>query len=189
MPFLTEELWHRLGAAEDASISLTAFPQFDPARYDSEAEREIGVLQGVVTAARGIRADLGIDPKLPLTGRISTPVDFRAVQRLSGVTLEVGDVPKTGVVRSSPDFDLWIDVPHGQLEAQRKRLEKERDQLTKNIANSRRQLSDEVFLGKAPAKVVESIRAKLLEYEAQLLKVEASLDGLTGGSKGEADAS
>ena len=177
MPFLTEELWHRLGADESASISLAAFPQFDPARYDSEAEREIGLLQEVITAARGIRADLGLDPKLPLEGRISRPVDFRAVQRLAGVTLVVGDVPKTGAVRSTPDFDLALDVPQGQLEAQRRRLEKERDQLIKNIANCRRQLSDEVFLSKAPAKVVDSIRAKLLEYEEQLRRTEASLNG------------
>jgi valyl-tRNA synthetase len=177
MPFLTEELWHRLGGEEGASISLAAFPQFDPARYDSEAEREIGLLQAVVTAARGIRADLSLDPKLPLEGRISRPVDFRAVQRLAGVSLMVGEVPKTGAVRSTPDFDLVLDVPHGQLEAQRRRLEKERDQLIKNIANSQRQLSDEIFLSKAPAKVVESIRAKLVEYETQLRKIEDSLNG------------
>ena len=36
-----------------------------------------------------------------------------------------------------------------------------------------RQLSDEVFLGKAPAKVVDSIRVKLAEYEAQLAKLTA----------------
>ena len=62
------------------------------------------------------------------------------------------------------------------MEAQRKRLEKERDQLIKNIANSDRQLSDEVFLGKAPAKVVDSIRAKRAEYAAQLQKVQDSLN-------------
>jgi valyl-tRNA synthetase len=177
MPFLTEELWHRMGAEEGTSISLAAFPRFDPARFDSEADREIGLLQGVVTAARGIRADLSLDPKLPLEGRISVPVDFRAVQRLAGVTLEVGEVPKTGAVRSTAEFDMVIDVPHGQLEAQRKRLEKERDQLVKNIGNSRRQLSDEVFLGKAPAHVVEMLRTKLAEYEAQLRKIEDSLHG------------
>ena len=99
------------------------------------------------------------------------------MQRLAGVALEVGEVPKTGAVRSTPDFDLSIDVPPGQLEAQRKRLEKERDQLMKNIANSQRQLSDEVFLSKAPAKVVDTIRAKLVEYEAQLGKIEDTLNG------------
>ena len=64
------------------------------------------------------------------------------------------------------------EVPKAQEEAQRKRLEKEREQLAKNIANSERQLSDETFLSKAPAKVVESIRQKLADYEAQLRKID-----------------
>ena len=72
-------------------------------------------------------------------------------------------------------FTVSIDVPAAQLEVQRKRLEKERDQLMKNIGNSDRQLNDEVFLGKAPQKVVDSIRAKKAEYEAQLTKVLQSL--------------
>ena len=46
-------------AHDGASISLAAFPRFDPARYDSEAEREIALLQGVVTAARGLLVGAG----------------------------------------------------------------------------------------------------------------------------------
>jgi valyl-tRNA synthetase len=182
MPFLTEELWHRLGAPEDRSISLAAFPPFDPARYDSEAEREMSLLQEIVVAARGLVHDLGLDPKQTYNGRISGAIEIAtehaaAVQKLGGVSLTSGETPKSGAVRSTAWFDLSIDVPHGQMEARRKRLEKERDQLEKNIANSRRQLSDDVFLSKAPAKVIDSIRAKLAEYETQLGKVAASLNG------------
>ncbi len=179
MPFLTEELWHRLGGKEGDSISLKGFPQFDRGRHDAGAETEIGLLQGVVTAARGIRTDLGIDPKLPLEGVVSRAVDYEAVRRLAGVTLTSGEVAKIGAVRSTPEFDLSLSVPHGQLEPLRKRLEKERDQLLKNIANSQRQLGDSVFLGKAPEKVVDSIRAKLQEYETQLAKVESQLKWMT----------
>ena len=59
------------------------------------------------------------------------------------------------------------------MDAQRKRLEKELEQLEKNIANSERQLADETFLSRAPAQVVESIRTKLAEYEAQLEKIRS----------------
>ena len=176
MPFLTEELWHRLGASGEESISLAAYPQYDEARYDAEAERKIEVLQDVVRAARNLRADLGLDPKQPLQGRISIAVEVETVRRLCGVTFETGIVPKTGAVRSTPRFDLSIDVPTGQIEAQRRRFEKEREQLVKNIANSGRQLADDVFMSKAPESVVETMRAKLLEYEAQLKKIEDVLN-------------
>jgi valyl-tRNA synthetase len=185
MPFLTEELWHRLGGAAGASISLTAYPQFSPARVNAEAERAIGTLQEIVTAARNLRADLGLDPKLQLGGLISgnagvlavAASQSTAIQKLAGLSLQAGATPTSGAVRSTAEFSLSIDVPAGQMEAHRKRLEKERDQLTKNIASSKRQLGDDVFLGKAPAPVVDSIRTKLADYEVQLAKVLQSLEG------------
>ncbi len=79
---------------------------------------------------------------------------------------------------SALEFDIKLQArcPQVALDpqaeaAQRKRLDKEREQLEKNIANSKRQLSDEVFLSKAPANVVDSIRTKLADYEAQLAKL------------------
>jgi valyl-tRNA synthetase len=185
MPFLTEELWHRLGAAEEASISLTAYPQFNPERADAAAEKEIGTLQEIVTAARNLRADLGLDPKLQLSGLISGNAGVLAVAanqtvaigKLAGLSLQAGVTPTAGAVRSTAEFSLSIDVPAGQMEAHRKRLEKERDQLTKNIASSKRQLGNDVFLGKAPVQVVDSIRTKLADYELQLAKILQSLEG------------
>jgi valyl-tRNA synthetase len=178
MPFLTEELWHRLGGAEGKSISLTAFPQYLKSRNDPDAEREIQQLQDVITALRNLRADFGLDPKMTIEGLISgvdVSAHTLAIQKLAGVTIRAGVTPKTGAVKSMSGFTVSLDVPQCQMEAQRKRLEKERDQLIKNIANSDRQLSDEVFLGKAPQKVVDSIRTKRAEYDSQLKKVQDNL--------------
>ena len=72
-----------------------------------------------------------------------------------------------------------LNVPRAHMADQRKRLEKEREQLEKNIANSNRQLGDEKFLSRAPAHVVESIRSKLVDYETQLQKVRTALNGLS----------
>ena len=58
------------------------------------------------------------------------------------------------------------------------RIEKEITNLEKVIESSNRQLSDDTFLGKAPAKVVETVRAKLSDYQAQLAKNKKLLEGL-----------
>ncbi|MEI9973129.1 MAG: hypothetical protein WDO73_14415 [Ignavibacteriota bacterium] len=58
-------------------------------------------------------------------------------------------------------------MPKSQEEAKAKRDAKELDQLKKNIASLERQLGDEAFLGKAPAHVVDGMRAKLATYQAQ----------------------
>jgi valyl-tRNA synthetase len=56
-------------------------------------------------------------------------------------------------------------------EDQKVRIAKEVEQLEKVIANSKRQLGDEKFMGRAPAHIVDGLRAKLAEYEGQLEKL------------------
>jgi valyl-tRNA synthetase len=193
MPFLTEELWQRLAKGapnRPASIALAGFPQFRPELADAEAEREIGVVQELVTMARTLRAESKLDPKQQLKGvAYSRGEALEAAQRRAEAIQKLGNVklefkaeaaPPMGgatAMRSTAQFDLALELPQAQREAQRKRLEKDRDQLSKNIANSRRQLGDETFLSKAPPQVVESIRKKLAEYEEQLRKIGEALGG------------
>jgi valyl-tRNA synthetase len=184
MPFLTEELWQRLkgDAPRPVSIALTEYPQYLRSNTDYAAEREIGLLQEIVTLARTLRIEMNLDPKLQLQGTLHARGDALeiaqrhadAIRRLSSVTLDfTADPPAADAVsRSTPQFDLVLHVPKTQLEAQRRRLEKEKEQLTKNIASAHRQLNDETFVSRAPAPVVESLRTKLAEYEAQLAKIQ-----------------
>jgi valyl-tRNA synthetase len=181
MPFLTEELWQRLGAHRNAgpkSIALAAYPQYQSRRTDFAAEREIGVVQEVVTLARTLRAESKLDPKQLLEGGLHSPnagleiarKHAGAIGKLANVRLEFtsAPAPNAAAKRSTAEFDLVLQLPRVQEEAQRKRLSKEREQLNRNIENLRRQLTDEVFLAKAPPHVVESLRKKLDDYEAQL---------------------
>jgi valyl-tRNA synthetase len=190
MPFITEELWQRFlpsraqrapREGELRSISLATYPQYRREATDFAAEREIGILQEVVTMARTLRTESKLDPKQQLTGTLycrtaALEVAQRhaeAIRKLANVKLEfkAEAAPKAPAIRSTAEFDLVLEVPKSQEEAKARREAKEREQLEKNIANSKRQLSDEVFLSKAPQKVVDSIRAKLADYEAQLAKL------------------
>ncbi len=188
MPFVTEELWQRLGtqdAGRPASIALASYPQYKQQATDHVAEREMGLVQEIVTTARTLRTEAKLDPKQQLAGTLYARTDAlemarrnaAAIQKLANVTLQFSSeaAPKAPAMRSTAQFDLVLDVPKTQEEAHKKRLGKERDQLVKNIANSERQLGDETFLGRAPAHVVESIRKKLEEYKAQLGKIDGSL--------------
>jgi valyl-tRNA synthetase len=167
------------------SIAVAGYPQYRQELTNYEAEREIGIVQEIVTMARTLRTESKLDPKQQLEGTLysrtaALEVARRhavAIQKLANVKLDfrAEAAPKAPAIRSTAQFDLVLQVPQGQEEAQRKRMEKEREQLRKNIANSERQLSDEVFLGKAPAKVVEGLRGKLEEYRTQLQKIEESV--------------
>ncbi len=177
MPFVSEELWQRLKTpGRPISIAISDYPQPDPALNDAEAERDIDFLQKLVTDARAQRAQLKLDPKLKVEAFFAwksgdlDPFRREALERLANLTLHPWEqeIPSVGYI-------IKLKLPAANLDAQRKRIEKEREQLEKVIANSRRQLSDDTFLGKAPAKVVDGIRLKLGEYEAQLSKLESDL--------------
>ena len=60
MPFITEELWQRLALRED-SIARAAFPAHDPNLVDGEAERQVALLQKMITESRDFRVQLGVD--------------------------------------------------------------------------------------------------------------------------------
>jgi valyl-tRNA synthetase len=178
MPFITEELWHRL-SRPGKSIALLEYPRFDPARSDAEAESEMKLMQEIITAARAIRADHKIDNKQVLSGSLycRNGIDIAAIQKLANIDLELHriEAPKLeGAVRSTPEFALALRV--AATGAMRDRILREIDQLGKLIANLDRQLSNESFLAKAPEKVVADMRAKKADYEAQLAKKRADLD-------------
>lgn len=189
MPFITEELWQRLAAnakSRPQSIALARFPQGDPSRIDEDAERRMELFQGIVTALRNLRAELKLDPKQPLNATVfSTTLaadvareQAAAIEKLANVQLSVveGAAPRGDAAsRYSPDFDVRIEVPAAQREERKRRMEKELAQLEKNIANSERQLADPVFLGRAPEKVIEGLRAKVADYKAQYEKLIADL--------------
>ena len=170
MPFITEELWHRRG--HETSIALEAYPQYDPALHDLEAEREMKLLQDVVTAIRESRADRKIDRKVKLSGTLSlgSSVPMETIERLTNVSLDV-------LPSQSSGFDLKLDLPEtaGASDEQKDRLKKDVEQLDKVIANSLRQLGNESFVAKAPSHVIDGMRAKLAEYEAQVAKIRAAL--------------
>jgi valyl-tRNA synthetase len=190
MPFLTEELWQRLAqgaAARPISIALSQYPQYDIHVTDHPAERQMQLLQEIVTAARNLRADMGVNPKEQLEGILYSPTaaadvarkQLDAIQKLANLKLEVraelAPSEVQGAKRSTTEFDLVLRIPLAQVEVQRKRLEKEIEQLEKVIANSQRQLGNQEFVARAPGHVVNTIRQKLAEYEAQLEKSRSAL--------------
>jgi valyl-tRNA synthetase len=173
MPFLTEELWQRLGP-RGISIALASFPLFRAELEDPAADREMGFIQQIVTDARRLRAEMKLDPKIPFNATLHADAEVSAVAESNRQAIEKLAIV-TLAIRPG-QYKVTMEATPEQMRARRQSLEKEADQLRKVIANSHRQLSDETFMGKAPAKVVDSIRTKLDGYESQLRTIEQSLN-------------
>ncbi|HEX5431429.1 MAG TPA: class I tRNA ligase family protein, partial [Bryobacteraceae bacterium] len=170
MPFVTEELWQRLDLP-GKSIALEPYPQSDPNAANEEAEREMSLFQQIVTEIRQGRAANKIDKNRALNAEVSASgrehevfsLHRDAIARLGNVTLSIRQ-------NGGSPYTLKLDIP-----VDRARLEKENDQLAKQIASLERQFTNSEFMVKAPAKVVDSMRAKKAEYEAQLARNRAAL--------------
>jgi valyl-tRNA synthetase len=181
MPFLTEELWQRLRSqGMPVSISLAEYPVFDAALEDVEAEREMAILQEEIRRARNEKAAKQLDPKQEVEGTARgsgkelevLEANSEVFRRLAGVKLSF---EKAADVKG---VQITLKAPAGQAVALRKRLEKEIENLNKVIANTERQLGDEKFTAKAPAHIIDGMKAKLVDYQAQLEKNQEALRGL-----------
>ncbi len=202
MPFLTEELWHRLRTeGMPVSVSVTSYPVYEVSLEDAAAEREMAILQEEIRRARNEKAAKQMDPKQEIEGLLrGQGKEFEVIQanaevfrRLAGVKLHFERTEPsavTGTVSATLEevamsargnfqgVHLILQAPAGQTDAMRKRLEKEIEQLEKVIANTQRQLGDEKFTGKAPAHIIDGMKVKLGEYELQLEKNREALRGL-----------
>jgi valyl-tRNA synthetase len=193
MPFLTEELWHRLPQPDGArSIALDKFPEPRANWTDALAERQIATLQEIITAARNIRAEMKIDQKRKIPADFSSSdsairnlaeqnvESLARLATLSALNISSNRLDGAGAaVRSTSQFDLRIAYGDAiDKDVQVARLQKEIDRLAKDIESKRGRLGDETFLSKAPAKIVEDLKAALAAREIEHRKLLDRLNQL-----------
>jgi valyl-tRNA synthetase len=208
MPFLTEELWHQLPQRTGArSIALDRFPQPSQALIDSDAEFEMEYLQDIIIKTRNMRAEIKIDPKqkVPMhiyqdrSGQIEVlekpgiggPLNqhLEAVLRLGIISNLIPESepldPAKGPVRSGPRYE--VGIPYGSISVpeETRKLNKELERLTKDIASKQLRLDDRTFRSRAPEHIVKGMEATLAERRAEFQKLTerlAQLDKNLGGS-------
>jgi len=198
MPFITEEIWHAVydGHPPLKSIALAAYPQADEQQFDLAAETNMAILQDLIVSVRNLRAELKVEQKQKVPIQVYTQdaeikslleQNQSAIQRLAGVesvTFVEISLSQLAGARSTARFDVHVVYEKKiDVAAERQRLTKELEQMEKEIANSTRQLGNEQFLAKAPAKVVEGMRQRLAELEVLREKVRSSLDQLGRSGK------
>jgi valyl-tRNA synthetase len=193
MPFITEEIWQAIydGKPPLKSIALAAYPQANERQFDLAAETKMAILQDLIVAVRTLRAELKVEQKQKVPIQVFAPeADIRsllednhgAIERLANVesiTFAEGSLAKLTGARSTARFDVHVVYEKKiDVAAERLRLTKELEQIEKEIGNGQRQLGNQQFLSKAPAKVVEGMRKRSTELEVLREKIQSQLDEL-----------
>jgi len=196
MPFITEEIWHAIydGRPPLKSIALAAYPAARQDQIDLGAETEMAILQDLIVSVRNLRAELKIEPKVKVPievfahepeVRLMLEKNLAAVlldrpanvERITFVGNSLANLPGA---RSTSRFDVHaIYEKKIDVAAERERLTKELEKIEKEQANGQRQLSNEQFLAKAPAKVVEGLKTRAEELRVLREKTLSKLKELT----------
>jgi valyl-tRNA synthetase len=191
MPFITEEIWHALyeNHPPAKSIALSRYPQPRADLLDDEAEQQMIRIQELIVAVRDMRRQLGVEEKatVPILLRVA-PAERAGIEqnqeivgrlaRVSGIEF-VETMPDGTGVRSAPGFDVAVIYERTiDVAVECERLKKELARFEKEASNADRQLSNEGFLAKAPANVVEGLRRRAAELGLLIPKTRAALDSL-----------
>ncbi len=188
MPFITEELWHALGA-RDNDLIVARWPMADARAIDPDAAQEIDWLIRLVSEIRAARTELNVPPgaRLPIHVRdaSATTLDRLVRQepilaRLARVDRATGDAPTGGALQIVVDEATFV-LPLGaviDLDAERTRLtkaiaatEKERDALAGRLGNAS-------FVERAKPEAVEKARADHADKMAEAARLHAALGRL-----------
>ncbi|MGU1224966.1 valine--tRNA ligase [Pseudomonas aeruginosa] len=188
MPFITEEIWQRIkgqAGKEGPTLMLQPWPVADEGRIDAAAEGDIEWVKALMLGVRQIRGEMNISmaKRIDIILRNASPSDHRRLADNEPLLMKLAKLESIRVLEAGEEApmsatalvgDMEVLVPMAGLidkSAELGRLDKEIQRLEGEVKRVGGKLSNEGFVAKAPADVIEKERAKLAEAEQALAKL------------------
>ncbi|MFY9136731.1 valine--tRNA ligase [Zwartia sp.] len=187
MPFITEELWQKVSVVAgkrsidaQSSISIQPFPQANLDAIDTQACAQVDLLKSQIEAVRALRSEMNLAPatRVPLIAEGPQEMLHQhaaylaALAKLSGVdvvtTLPDDGAPVQALGQTRLMLKVEIDVA-----AEKVRLDKEIARLEGEINKAQAKLTNESFVARAPAAVVEQEQQRVVQFGETLIQVKA----------------
>jgi valyl-tRNA synthetase len=165
---------------------VAPYPQPDPAFAHPEAEAEMNLVMAAITAIRNIRGEMNVPPATQVEVFLHSPeaVAIEALSRHQQAIKILGRVqelhcnaasgPPAAAAKAVVDkVDIFMPLA-GIIDftEEAKRLDRELEKLGKEVSQAQRKMSNEDFLAKAPAEVVQKEQAKLQAQTDKLTKLK-----------------
>jgi valyl-tRNA synthetase len=194
MPFVTEELWQNLKGRLPSdwqvaeSIMIAAYPEAEDAAIDPESERVMESVIDIIRSIRNARAQYKVEStrwvEAQIYGGELTPAivpysqAIQTLARAKPITFldkrQESSLTENALVLVLKETEVVIPMESMiDLEAERKRLQKEIEQSQAEVAQLEARLKDEAFLTKAPAAVVDKERQKLAAVKDKLERLKS----------------
>ncbi len=183
IPFVTESLWQALTGGE--SVVVAAWPTASGVTPDADAARRIADAQRLITEIRRFRSDQGLADKQKVAAKLigvdsaelgALAPAIAALARLTEAGPDFAATASVEVRLSGATVTVELDTSGSvDLEAERKRLEKDLAAAQKELATTEGKLGNEAFLAKAPEQVVDKIRTRRDVAAAEVARIGARL--------------
>lgn len=188
MPYVTEQLWDHFGFGAPCSLIKASWPEPVTIPDAAQAEAEISWLIRLISEIRTVRSEMNVPPsqRAPLMLRDASGVTIERATRWSEV---IGRM-----ARASSVEPMHGDIPHGaaqiildettivlplanliDLDAERKRLARERGKAAEEAEKLTRKLANEEFVARAPEEIITENRDRLIAAEADMARLDAAL--------------
>ncbi len=193
MPHITEEIWGRLPhRPDDGDMLVTAAWPVSEGLTSAADEGQAAAVADIielVSLMRNARADAGIEPGAWLEAELRFEQADRAeafgalsdvVARLTRVRPTLGRADQAprddaALVVVSSGAEARLSVKAEDRERDRVRLEKELLETEKLLASTRAKLANEAFVSKAPAEIVDGVRAREGELQELAARIREHL--------------
>jgi valyl-tRNA synthetase len=185
MPFITEEIWQRIKAQAGKggdTLMLQPWPIANEARIDAAAEGDIEWVKAFMLGVRQIRGEMNISmaKRIDIILANASDEDRRRLADNEPLLKKLAKLESVRILAAGEEApmsatalvgDMQVLVPMAGLidkGAELARLDKEIQRLDGEVKRVGGKLSNEGFVAKAPAEVIDKERAKLAEAEQAL---------------------
>ena len=187
MPFITEEIWQAL-VNDGSAIMLQDFPVYDEKLTFTDDETAFEKIIAGIKGIRNCRGEMNVPPSKKAKLFIETQqkdifakgeMFFERLAYASEVTIadKVEENDCVTVVTDCARFFIPLsDII--DVEKETARLNKDKEKVQKDIDFLSKKLSNEGFIAKAPAQLIEAEKAKLAKAEEKMAKINESLEAL-----------
>ena len=180
MPFVTEEIWQSVPHVGE-SLVVATYPTVHPEQMDEKAAEEMEFLMDFIRSVRTVRNEMNTPLSKPINiiAKVSDAAHYAILKenesyiaRFSNpeefVYGEDVEAPSDAVTSVITGAEIYLPLAGLiNIEDEIARLEKEAEKLQQEVDRIEKKLSNEKFVAKAPAAVVEAERAKGADYQAQ----------------------
>ncbi len=183
MPFISEEAWHTLkDRAEGDCLIVSTYPK--PAAFDEDLLKRADLAKEVIAKVREIRNRNGLKQSAELEFYAQVE-DKKVYNSFAGLIVKLAKIKSFEYVDTEPEgaeqflvkADRFFVVTGVEVdvEAEKAKIEEEIKYTKGFVKSVQGKLSNERFVGGAPAAVVDKERAKLADGEAKLKVLEENL--------------